>query len=371
MKRIALLILFLCSPAFAALTDDQVLWLKFEDNLDDSDDGNHDGEFAEGGASYSYSTGQVGRCLTFAEGDYVSVTDFDGSDGFTNCTIAFWVKRSSTSSNANYPVLKSSVYKFVIEETGGSGEYTVTMYDNDGTTDVSISTNDAAENLDWHHITMTHNGTTIKLYVDGAEVDSGNPSNWSGIIANNANIIRVGYGLNGSVDEVRIWSRVLSEAEIDEISLTAAEATPTPTNTVPTPTPTDTGTDTPTITNTPTDTGTNTYTPTVTDTPTDTATPTNTVPTPTPTDTDTHTATPTNTVPTPTFTSTDTATATFTNTATPTATFTVTFTPTITDTPTVTNTRTVTPTKTITKTPTITPTPHGNGNSRLHKRMRG
>jgi len=242
----------------------------------------------------------------------------------------------------------------------------------------------------WIHVAGTYDGTNMRIYVNG--VMEGTPvAGPPGGIVSNTNNLGIGAQsdgtrwFKGAMDEVRVYNRALSAAEIEALAATAPTPTPTPTNTAtatptetytptptdtPVPTPTETFTPTPTNTYTPTPTPTNTFTPTPTNTYTPTPTPV--PPSPTPTPTNTFTPTPTNTYtptptpvppsPTPTPTNTFTPTPTNTYTPTPTPTFTsVPPTPTLTPTPTKTYTPTPTltptPTKTFTPTPTITSTP--------------
>jgi Concanavalin A-like lectin/glucanases superfamily len=140
----------------------------------------------------------------------------------------------------------------------------------------------------WHHVAGVYNASarTLDIYVNGVR----NNGTLRGIIpaaqinsAVNVNIGRrsggSGYYFNGVIDDVRIYNRALSQAEIQaDMNTPVGTSTPTPT-----PTPTATPTATATATATPTATTTATATPT----PTATATPTST-PNPSPT------ATPTN-----------------------------------------------------------------------------
>ena len=185
----------------------------------------------------------------------------------------------------------------------------------------------------WVHVAGTYDGTNMRIYYNGVMEGSPVAGPPGGIISNT---LQVGIGaqsdatrwFKGAMDEVRIYNRALSDAEIAALAATAPTPTPTSTETF-TPLPTETYTPTPTDTWTPTPT----FTP-VPPTPTYTPTSTNTY-TPTPT----HTATPTNTyTPTPTQTPVP-----------------PTYTPTPTDTATATPTPTVTPTPV--QTPTISPTP--------------
>jgi hypothetical protein len=214
----------------------------------------------------------------------------------------------------------------------------------------------------WSYLAATYDGATMQLYVNGVQIAS---RAQTGAIATSINPLQIGgdsisgHYFAGRIDEVRIYNRELSAAQIQSDMNTAvtppSTSTPTPT---PAPTATSTPTQTPTPTATPTPTPTFTATPTPTPAPTATSTPTQT-PTPTATPTPTQTPAPTAT-PTPTRTPKPTATPTPTQTPTPTATPTQTPTPTATPTPTQTPaTGTPTPTRTPkpTATPTLTPTP--------------
>jgi hypothetical protein len=143
----------------------------------------------------------------------------------------------------------------------------------------------------WAHLAATYDGATMQLYVNGVQVAS---RAQTGAIATSTNPLQIGgdslYGqyFAGRIDEVRIYNRALSVAEIQSDMNTPVAPPPTPT---PTPTPTST----PTATPTPTATATATPTPTATPAPTSTPTATPTPPPPTPTATPTATPTPTST----------------------------------------------------------------------------
>src|SRR6185503_4871796 len=109
------------------------------------------------------------------------------------------------------------------------------------------------------HVAATYDGTDIRLYINGVQEGS-KPG--IAIVANNTNL---GIGaepattvinfFQGALDDVRIYNRALTLAEIQALT---GLPTPTPTNTAvpPTDTPTliPTATNTPNPTNTPTDT---------------------------------------------------------------------------------------------------------------------
>lgn len=75
----------------------------------------------------------------------------------------------------------------------------------------------AMNTTEWYHVAVVQNGTAAKLYINGViqNLAGTNVGNWSsGFSAWPVFISAVGGGLEGVVDEVRIWNRVLSDTEI-------------------------------------------------------------------------------------------------------------------------------------------------------------
>lgn len=77
----------------------------------------------------------------------------------------------------------------------------------------------------WHHIAGTYDGISIRLYVDGVEIGGGTPAAGSIVYSNfhKSDLFIGNYsdggstcqsGYKGDIDEVRVWSRVLTLNEI-------------------------------------------------------------------------------------------------------------------------------------------------------------
>ena len=290
------------------------------------------------------NTGIIGNAgeFTMANNEYLSHDDnADLSTGNIDFTVVLWVylkskpqtlmrfvnKNSGTNNQREFSVMYHNVTDLFVLQVSSDGTVTNTI-DDTVLGHPSLST--------WYFVTIWHDAVsdTINIQTNNGNVNSQSYSN--GVFDSSSPWILGGqtaadvYYLDGRLDSVGFWKRVLTSTERGylynsgagcDYPFTACEPTPTPTVTL-TPTLTPTVTDTPTVTLTPT------LTPTITDTP-----------TVTPTITDTPTLTPT---------------ITDTPTLTPTITDTPTVTPTITDTPTVTHT----PTPTFTPTPTDTPGPY-------------
>jgi beta-lactam-binding protein with PASTA domain/CubicO group peptidase (beta-lactamase class C family) len=82
----------------------------------------------------------------------------------------------------------------------------------------------------WQHIAGTYDGAQFRLYINGVEVDS---VARSGALANNNTAFLIGNSptasrpFDGDIDEVRIWNRALSAAELQanlNVELTGGEA---------------------------------------------------------------------------------------------------------------------------------------------------
>jgi hypothetical protein len=195
-------------------------------------DGTFYGETFNDGTSYSgssptdlhTSSGKYGKALSFdGSDDYVSIPDSSSLD-VINFTAAFWVKWKGSTNywnrilnkklNWNDPdgwdinLVEPGTMTGGIEiEGSGSSSTTIKCVDDWRTTDLNV----------WHHIAVIINGSTAYLYCDGSYKGSGAiPS----IVANNrplyiGRIETETDWFNGTIDEVRIWNRSLSQAEIN------------------------------------------------------------------------------------------------------------------------------------------------------------
>ena len=74
-----------------------------------------------------------------------------------------------------------------------------------------IINTDMSENQ-WHHVAFTFDGTTTKLYLDGAEIDSSDFA--SGLTPHPVPISVIGRKFLGKMDEVRIWNIARTQESI-------------------------------------------------------------------------------------------------------------------------------------------------------------
>lgn len=178
--------------------------------IDSSGNGNN-------GKACPNSTGPAGGAV----GKFGNSGFFDGSNDFVDAgtggtlgitagdiSIAFWMKASvlqtsdimqkNTTCNGGYTIYMTSAgnVQFIKQCTGGG----VSM-----PTNVSINT--------WYHFVMTKSGSTGKIYMNGALQATNSINDF--VSTDNLWIGKGGDGVfNGTIDEMRIYNRVLSPQDV-------------------------------------------------------------------------------------------------------------------------------------------------------------
>jgi len=179
------------------------------------------------GALYSQS-GKVGNAMGFDGDDYINVAPLQTVSG--EFTVSAWAKLGDDSGSTHE----------IVGTRGPNGETSFDMkFDNCG--DLCLHgdigdgtdwlTNNADVNLDyvsgtWYHIAYVVNGTGYAIYVDGDKVASdfaafdGDPLLYDTNDDHHFFIGQVGYDdeyFNGTIDEVRVYDRALSDSEVSAI----------------------------------------------------------------------------------------------------------------------------------------------------------
>jgi len=181
--------------------------------LDSSQYGNH-------GTIYgaTWTDGKFGKALYFdGEDDYVEIPDDDSLDvGEGNFTLSLWIKVNSI-----------SAWTGLIDKHGWVGSYVkgygllfypddkVSLYIGDGTAYKNAVWFDL--NLigtGWHYLSVVRRDGTAELFVDS--ISKGIKSCFSGDASwpERHVLINSQKKLNGTIDEVRIYNRALTEDEI-------------------------------------------------------------------------------------------------------------------------------------------------------------
>jgi hypothetical protein len=185
----------------------------FEGNANDGV-GGHNGT-PNGGPLYA--AGKFGQAISLDGLDDHIVVGSVGISGTAPRTIAGWAKASTTT----FPAW-INIFGFT-GPSGNNGHFDIELVGNSGTVSTlgwyglhvyGWERNIVPVDSEWHHLAASYDGTTIKWYGDGLLIGSANR------VLNTPDNVHVGKRQDntnyfpGSVDEVQIFSRVLSDAEV-------------------------------------------------------------------------------------------------------------------------------------------------------------
>ncbi len=176
------------------------------------------GELRDGA---SWAPGRTGGAARFAEARaHVNVADFSFSG--TALSVALWVQHDAAGGNQRYVVLGEE--SFVLRAQGDDDLHFYLRTDGE----LRHLTHDRAVKVGaWMHVAGTWDGTTQKLYKDGVLVASGKPG---GTLApfRRLRISNGGEAMKGLVDDVRVYARALTEADVQALFATGAAGASAP-----------------------------------------------------------------------------------------------------------------------------------------------
>lgn len=203
-----------CAPAGL------VSWWKAENSAEDSfGDNDMSSPNAPG-----YAAGRVNKAFRF-NGTTQYLQDNTPQripEGNTPRTVLAWIKWAGENSVAHQNIFSYGIWgtdsrTFFFERRSSTGKLYLTGYNND------LSGNTVINPNVWYLVAVTHDGTTTKLFVNGAEDGSGAKTLDTtigpvGIIIGDAPANDGNHGkFNGLIDEVAVFNRALSQQEIAAI----------------------------------------------------------------------------------------------------------------------------------------------------------
>lgn len=168
-------------------------------------------------------------------GDLVSVANEVIADGAGLFTIALWANMQGTGSGGTTRVIYSTSPSYASEISLRDGTATTGLTDwyQQGIVDYTANTT-VINNNEWHHYAVSWNkpAGVLKYYLDGAKVfeqagqGAKSPAATDGFrIGADRNS---GRGFNGFIDDMAVWSRELSEAEVASLGSGGGTAIPLP-----------------------------------------------------------------------------------------------------------------------------------------------
>ena len=172
----------------------------------------------------AWSAGKYNNSLAFdGVNDYVNIPNSPSIDiSGKNLTIAFWAQITDLSGDDvligkpwNPSSMSSPWYQYGIEFSGGNKQLDFYLGDTSGSIMGPFSMTPSLGT--WTHVAFTYDGTNVKGYLDGVQKFSTSETR---SIQARGNSLRIGvdgsYGQPyiGKIDNLRIYNRSLSQAEI-------------------------------------------------------------------------------------------------------------------------------------------------------------
>lgn len=216
------------SPKNLTLNNGLVAYYKLDDGpgstvaRDDSGNGNH-------GTLTSYTatqtmTGWVANPSHASKFFNPYALEFDGVDDYVNiaynnsldltrgATLSVWFNTDVLSTNQTF-IRKNNAYIFYFY--GANLDFY--LYGPDYRLSIS-KTNFATDK--WYHAVATYNSSSMKIYIDGALIQS---IAQTGSISTNTNPVLIGtsggaYQYDGLLDDARIYNRALSQSEVSRLA---------------------------------------------------------------------------------------------------------------------------------------------------------
>ncbi|MDP6627710.1 MAG: DUF2341 domain-containing protein, partial [Methanopyri archaeon] len=175
----------------------------------------------------SETSGGFGKALDFNGADEsVSIPDQAALRIVPPITVEAWIKADTWATETYQGIIVDKHhwqgiggYGGYVLRTGGAGKLNFNFGACIGSWPSAMSTV-SMEKDRWYHVAGTHDGSTIRLYIDGQ--DAGSTSTSKSICKTNIPLT-IGRGsfwndrlFDGTIDEVRIWKTALSKATIQE-----------------------------------------------------------------------------------------------------------------------------------------------------------
>jgi Concanavalin A-like lectin/glucanases superfamily/Viral BACON domain len=164
------------------------------------------------------TAGRFGGGLQFdGVNDWVTVADANSLDLTTGMTLEAWVRPAALGTVWRTVVLKEQPGQLVYALYAGTDTASRPSGHVFTTSDRALLGPSALPLNTWSHLAMTWDGLSLRVYVNGAQVSS---SALTGTARTSTSPLRIGGNavwpewFNGIIDEVRVYNRALTAAEI-------------------------------------------------------------------------------------------------------------------------------------------------------------
>ena len=213
----------------AASDANLVAYYKFDGNANDSSgNGNH----GDPNGGPVYTTGIDNQAISLDNiDDYVAIQNLHyDSNGHPEVSVCAWIRTSSEENQAIVSFDRNEYWRFEINGEGaGPGEIGLKVMTSTGQMDYGSSSR--VDDGQWHHVAGVFDNGTLSFYIDGNREQLalggstfGTGTTRYGFVGSRseADVFDGDTGtpwhFNGDLDDVRIYSRALSQAEVADLA---------------------------------------------------------------------------------------------------------------------------------------------------------
>lgn len=184
--------------------------------------GSNDGTFV---GSPTSAAGKINSGLVFDSSDALNCGSDASLDITGALTIAGWIwpqANSGFGSMIDHAQEGSSIENYCLLITAGTSSPKIWMQWNNGGWQ-QHSVDNALTTGAWQHIAVTYDAGTVKIYRNGAQIGT-TGTGMAALATNASNVCKIARyqvgsqgNFNGLLDEIGLWSRALSDAEISQL----------------------------------------------------------------------------------------------------------------------------------------------------------
>ena len=202
--------------------------------LDSSGNGRN-GSLVNMSTTTSPAIGKIGQALALSgNNDAVSVSSAGLPSGNAPRSLSVWIKTLQAPASSNYPGIveygtrvNNQNYLLSLFPANGQlqgncniqGTVGISFWGSNGTACAGVAVNDGK----WHHVVVTYDGTSNRIYLDGVLKNTQTPSPSPSTVLGSALVISETSNTNGippfqgSIDDVRIYNRAISPSEVQAL----------------------------------------------------------------------------------------------------------------------------------------------------------
>lgn len=204
---------------YAALSDNTVHYYKFDSSNSNDSVGSKNG--TDTGITYSSGNGIINIGAGFGGSSWIDYSS--ATMGFANAwTVSFWAKPSGFGGNPRIFFIPDSGVNGIVIGFNTAGKIFANWYSSTGVAIKEYTTTNAFSTGNWYNIVVTWDGTTGTVYVNASSQAVTGTDN-SGTMTDTSRTLTLGSTdahtatYSGAFDELGIWSRALSSAEVTSL----------------------------------------------------------------------------------------------------------------------------------------------------------